>query len=115
MRAIAVVGLLDRHHHGIGIGVDERLGVARDGDVALPEQQIAAAHFGERHQFAERQFLHVAVARAGEARRLQRDLHQPGAVHAERRLAAPQIGRAKEALGDGDEVPLLGGDRRDVP
>ena len=35
------------------------------------------------------------------------DLHQAGAVEAEAGLAAPQIGRAEEALGDRDEI---GGD-----
>ena len=33
---------LTRDHHVVGIGVHERLRIARDGDVAFPEHQIAA-------------------------------------------------------------------------
>jgi ADP-ribose pyrophosphatase YjhB (NUDIX family) len=36
-------GRLDRHHHVMGICMDQGLGIAGDGDVTLPEQEIAAA------------------------------------------------------------------------
>src|SRR6185437_4941143 len=74
--------------------------------MAFPEHQIAAPQLAKRRQFSERYFLHVAVARAGVAGRLQRDLHQSGAVDAERCLAAPQIGRVEKFLGDRDEIRL---------
>ena len=45
----------------------------------------------------------------------QRDLHQAGAVDAEARLAAPQIRHADEALGDRDEIGLVGVERREMP
>ena len=62
---------LDRHRHVKRIGVNERRGVAHDGDVAFPEHQVAAPRAGEigreRQRRAERSFLHVAVAWAGDA------------------------------------------------
>ena len=58
--------------------------------------------------------LHVAVARAGNARRLQRDLHEAGTIEPERGLAAPQIGRIEKHLGDGDEIACARLDRREV-
>src|SRR6185437_4790784 len=98
---------LDRYGHVVCIGVDERRAVTGDRDVALPEHQIAAAQFGKGRWLAELAFLHVAVARAWDARCLQCHLHQRRAVEAQRRLAAPEIRRAEELLGDRDEIALL--------
>ena len=98
----------------MGIGVQKRLGVARDGDMALPENQIAAPQVAERRRFAEREFLHVAVARAGDAGGLQRNLDQARAIEPERRLAAPQIGRAEKSLRRRRRNPALGLDRRQM-
>ena len=64
----------------------------------------AARTGGQRDRRAERRFLHIAVARAGNACRRQRHLHQPRAIETERRLAAPQIRHAEKALGHGDEI-----------
>ena len=58
----------------------------------------------DRYVAAELGLLHVAVARAVEARHLHGHLHQARAVEAQAGLAAPQVGRADETLGDGDEV-----------
>ena len=58
--------------------------------------------------------LHVAVARAGDAAGAERDLHQAGAVDAVAGLAAPQIGRAEEALRHRDEILLDMIERRQV-
>jgi hypothetical protein len=52
--------------------------------------------------------LHVAVARAGDAAGRQGHLHEAGAIEAQAGLAAPQIGRADKALGDGNEIGLIG-------
>src|SRR5215831_9552734 len=91
---------LERDRHVKGIGVNERCRIAYDGDVPLPEHEIAPPQLGgrDRELSAERLFLHGAVARAGNAARAERDLQQARTVEAERRLAAPQIGRAQEAL-----------------
>src|SRR5262249_1156937 len=99
---------LERDRHVEGIGVNERCRVAHDGHVALPEHEIAPPQFGgrNRERLAERLLLHGAVARAGNTARGKRDLEEARTVETERRLAAPQIGRSQEALGDRDEVAL---------
>ena len=93
----------DRDRHVEGIGVNKCGVIARDRDMAFPEYQIAALWHGGplpslprmRRRVrvgdggAERPLLHVAVARTGDAARRQRHLHQPGAIEAERGLAAP--------------------------
>ena len=103
---------LDGDRHVVAIGVHERCASSRTiADMALPEHQVAAPQVGmpgiPATAVPSACFLHVAVARAGDAAGRQRQLHQAGAVEAEAGLAAPQIGRADEALGDGDEI---GGD-----
>src|SRR3569623_1672403 len=77
-------GRRQRYHHVKSVGVHEGLGVAGDGDVTLPEHQITAREIADLDLASERLLLHVAVARACEAGRMQRQLHQPGAVDAER-------------------------------
>ena len=42
MRAIGLAGVFDHRRHVIGVGVNDALGIAHDGDVAFPENQIAA-------------------------------------------------------------------------
>jgi len=108
---------LDRDRHMERIGVDQRIRVAHDGDVALPEQEIAAAQVGEvaRKCNAERGLLHVAVARARYPAGRERDLEQPRAIEPERGLAAPQIGHVQKRFGDGDRVGREGVERRQMP
>ena len=114
MRAIAspIGSIGDRHVERIG--VQQRRAIAHDRDMALPEDQIAAARCSIVDRRAERLLLHVAVARAGDAAGLQRDLHQAGAVDAVVGLAAPEIGRAEETFRDRDEVLLDMIERREV-
>ena len=80
--------------------------VAHDRDVALPEYQIAAPRLRDVDRRAERVFLHVAVARAGDAAGAERYLHEAGAVEPEIGLAAPQIRDPKEALRHRHEIFL---------
>src|SRR5579863_970356 len=94
----------------MGVGVNEGGGIARDRDMALPENQVAALQLSGLRRIqraAEAVLLHVAVARAAGAGGIQGDLHQPGAIDAEAALAAPQIGRAGELFGDRDEIALI--------
>ena len=82
------------------IGVDDRLAIACDRDMAFPENQIAAFEFLRvaRIEFAaEPLLLHVAVARAAGAGGGERNLHQPRTIDPEAALAAPQVGRADKA------------------
>ena len=76
--------------------------------MAAPEHQVAALQKRrpvccfEHH--AEPPLLHVGVARARDASRGQRHLHEAGTVDAVRRLAAPQIRRADKSFRDRDKV-----------
>ena len=92
----------------MGVGVQQHEAVGHDADVAFPEHQIAALQIVElladRHGVADLGLLHVAVARAGVTGRLHGDLNEARAVDPEARLAAPNVGDAGEAFGDGDEV-----------
>jgi hypothetical protein len=55
---------LDRNRHVKRIGVKKALRIAHDGDVALPEYEIAALEIGAIcDRRAKRSFLHIAVAR----------------------------------------------------
>src|SRR5579885_2912637 len=96
--------VFSRNGHVIGVGVEQCFGIAGDGDVPFPKQQIAATYFACRDRFAQRQLLHVAIARAGKAGGVQRHLYQAGAVDAERGLAAPEVRRVEKLLGRGDIV-----------
>ena len=79
--------------------------VARDGDVAFPEEKIATARIdNSAEQRAERCLLHVAVARAGEAAGVERKLHQSRTVDPKRGPAAPEIWHMQECFGDRDRV-----------
>src|SRR5439155_23424096 len=102
---------LDCDSHVIGIAMHDRCLIAHDGNVALPEQKIAAAQprwiERRRHRRAERAFLHVAVARAGDTASRERNLNEAGAVEAKTRPAAPEIGHAEKFFGNGDEVRLV--------
>ena len=82
--------------------------------MAFPEHKIAAARLRDVDRLAERGFLHVAVARAGDAAGVERNLHEAGAIEPEIGLAAPQIRDPEEAFGDRDEVLLALRERRDV-
>ena len=62
----------------------------------------------------ERALLHVAVARAFDAARCQRDLHETRAVEPQARLAAPEIGHAEKSLGHRDEIGLDRGERSEM-
>src|SRR5207302_4921841 len=92
------------------IGVQDAIGVAHNSDMAFPEQEIAAAQgplFRSVKRLANSGLLHVAVARTGDAGGMQRHLHETRTIDAKAALAAPEIGRAHEALGNGDEVGLV--------
>src|ERR1051325_5816471 len=79
-----------------------------------PENEIAAPQRLGVDGCAERLLLHVAVARAGNAAGVQRDLHEPRTIETVIRLAAPEIGRAQKALRHRDEIALLRPKRRDM-
>ena len=99
------------------VGVNDRVGIAHDRDMAVPEDQIAALQFFRFRciqRTAEAILLHVAVAWAAGAGGIQRDLDQTGAIDAEAALAAPQIGRADEPLGHGDEIVFVVVDAADM-
>src|SRR3954471_2291778 len=97
--------------------MNNRCSVADDRDVAFPEQQISALEL--RHvgcnSGTERTFLHIAVPRATDAAGRERNLHQPGTIDAETRLATPKIGYAEEFLGNGNEVTVESIERNNVP
>ena len=60
--------------------VDERVVVAHDRDVSLPEDQVAAPEIVDLHTLqllAQCCFLQIAVARHGHAAGAERDLHEP--------------------------------------
>src|SRR5262249_49183777 len=100
---------LDRDRHVKSVGVNERGADAHDGDVALPENEVAALQStlpGVRDRRAECLLLHVAVARADTARGGERDLDEARAIEPERGLTAPQIRHAEKALRHGDEIRL---------
>src|SRR5262249_24474065 len=63
---------------------------------------------------AERR-LHVAVARAGDAAGVERELYEPRAVDAEAGFPAPEIGHAEERLGNGDEIRRAAAERGQMP
>src|SRR5262249_59941150 len=79
-----------------------------------PEHEIAALKTVEADVPAQPALLHVAVARARNAARGERNLHEAGTVDAEAGLAAPQVGRAEKALGDRHEVALVRVERGQV-
>src|SRR4029077_7655028 len=100
-----------------GVGVNERYAVAHDGDMAFPEDEVAAPQKplpGLEDRRAERGFLHVAIARADAARGGERDLDEARAIETERGLAAPQIRHAEKALRHGDEIRLDAIERREM-
>ena len=68
-----------------------------------------------RDRLAHSFLLHVAVARARDAASCEGDLHEPGTVKPEAGLAAPEIWRTDEALGDHNEIHFICGDRRKMP
>src|SRR3974390_3648695 len=82
--------------------------------MASPENQVATPQFAERGGFAERELLHVAVTRTGNAGGLQRDRYQPGAIDTKRGLTTPQVRRMQKFLGDSNEIQLSRLDRRQV-
>jgi hypothetical protein len=102
-------GGLYRYGHVKGVGVKDRSFVAHDRHMAVPEEQVAPPQgrkiFGY-HLGANQELLHVAVTRAREAARGERDLHKPGTIDAKACLAAPQVRHADEAFCDCDEIRL---------
>src|SRR6266849_1182592 len=99
------------------IGVNDGVGIPCDRDMALPENQVAALQLpglGRRQHPAETVLLHVAVTRTAGACGVQRYLDQAGTIDAKTALAAPQIGRAGEALGDRDEIARVTVDGADM-
>ena len=70
IRAIAGAIGLDHRCHVMRVGVNDGAAIAHDGDMALPEDQIAAlqlASLMRLQRAAEARLLHVAVARAADA------------------------------------------------
>ncbi len=92
------------------------VGVGHDGDMALPEHQVAAPQPGKIRAGIER--LAEVAACMSESRstslagHAHRQLHQAGTVDAEAGGAAPEIGRAEKRLGHRD---IVGGDFADRP
>ena len=90
------------------VGVQQSCFVAHDADMAAPEYDIAAPQAGkvriETERRADRFFLQIGIARHGHPGRVERNLHEPRAIDAEARLAAPEIGRVQKPLGHRDEV-----------
>ena len=82
---------------------DHPLIVQRDCDMAGPEQQVVAADIVRGA--GKGVFLHVAVAGAGDGAGGQGGLRQTRAIDPPATVAAPQIGRADQASGDGGGVP----------
>src|SRR5689334_16852186 len=65
-----LVRILDHGCHVMGVGVHDAVGIARDRDMALPEQEISPFELCPRRRIerlAERGLLHVAVAEARDA------------------------------------------------
>src|SRR5579872_2629308 len=109
---------LDDGSHVMGVGMNDGAGVAGDRDMPIPEYQIAAFEFfclAWIERSTESVLLHVAVARAGGARRVQGNLDEARTIDSKAALAAPQIGRANEALGDLDEIRGMLTDRTEMP
>ena len=79
--------------------------------MALPEDQVAALQASTVapafDRLAERRFLHVAVARTGDAARRSAPPARGRNSRCRDGLAAPQIGRAQEPFGDRDRVRFL--------
>lgn len=89
--------------HVVGIGVQNRFGIRDHGNMALPEQQIAAIVevVGSRREMVP---LQIAVAGAWDTAHLAGDLDKARAVDAKGGVSAPQVGRADQAFGNGDGV-----------
>lgn len=88
--------------HRLAIGVDQRVWIDGDGNVAGPEQQIAALEFALYGVAGG--FLQVGVAWDRYAASMVGELGEARAVNACAGVAAPQIGRVKELFGHGDGV-----------
>jgi len=93
------------------IGMKQPRLIIHNGDVALPEHEIAApqagGHLRGRERLPDGVLLHVAVARAGYATGGERDLQEARAVDAEIGLATPKVRAAEEPLGNRDEVGFV--------
>ena len=94
----------------MGVGVQQRCLIAHDADVPAPKHEVAAPQAGkvrvDGDWQSQRVFLQIGVARRSHPGRVERNLHEAGAIDAEARLAAPEIGRMQKPLGHGDEVCL---------
>ena len=107
IRAMASRGVFDHGRHVMRIGVNDGVGIARDRDMAFPENQVAALQFA---RFRQPQILPSPSCCMSLSRgqpmpaAFSDDLDQAGAIDAEAALAAPQIGRADEAFGDCDKI-----------
>ena len=88
--------------------LDRRVRILARTGPAPARRRSAASETGERliegDRRAERGFLHVAVARRGDARRRQRRLGQPRTINPLRCPPAPEIGGFEESFGDGGEI-----------
>src|SRR5262249_50216417 len=108
---------LDHGRHVVGVGVNDRIGVAHDRDMALPENQVTPLElfrFYPLQGSTEPDLLQIAVARAAGAGGIQRDLHETEAIDPEAGLAAPEVGRTDELFGHAHEIADMAADRADV-
>src|SRR3546814_2023486 len=65
---------------------------------------VAAPEIALRHLLSKRRRLLVAVARRKDSAQAERKLAKAGAVQPVARAAAPQIGRARQLLGNCDRI-----------
>ena len=95
----------------MGVGVQQRGLVAHDADVPAPKDEVAAPQTRkvrvDGDWRSQRLFLQIGVARRVNPGRVERNLHEAGAINAKARLAAPEIRRMQKPLGHGDEVCLV--------
>ncbi len=91
-------------------------GVGQDGDMALPEDQVAAPQtrkpLTRLDLLADRGGLHVGVAQHLAAGHAEGELDEARAVDAEGTGAAPQIGRPLERLGYRHVIRVVRADGR---
>lgn len=87
------------------IGVQDHAGGAHPGDMAAPEEQISTLlgyAFGQVG--SEGAFLQVAVAGAGVPACVKGELDKARTIDTSEGIAAPEVRRAEQGLGDSDRV-----------
>ena len=86
----------------MAIGMQQRVGIAHDADMAGPEEEIAALQIWSTTLYIQRLacvfLLHGGVAQNINTCHVAGQLHQAGSIQPQRAFAAPEIGRADQAL-----------------